>query len=463
MVLFTMVLLTVSACGQKTAADNAKTDPEGTVSDSAGAAGTPGGAENAGAAGDTGADGAEAAPTLEEQLRLAWDFLTEGNYREAVLAFTAVIDIDPKNGDAYRGRAEAYLGQAGSAMEPDSAMDNGLTFSDYVNLAEADYKMAEENGADREELLAARRESYNALFLASLGAGEEALSQGDDEAMFAAMRQTLILKPYTVGDVEAGERYNRFWMACTEHVQESREPERIQSYTEFLIDLAEQVELPGGESQDAVGALNSMLTGYGPDIVFTQDYIEEIDRPIVEFARRHEDLAEDNVSLANILWRGSIALKDLDTARRMFPIKNLHTRYPEGYEVREDGYTINKDDHTQEYDFADRLLSTTIRWPSGATTVNTCEYESDGPRRLAEHSVTSGAGNTSSYDRSYTYADGQLVSIHTAGVSSPGKSYTKDEQFHYSGWDIDIEVTYSDGSGETELRKADYEGSYGPR
>ena len=35
-------------------------------------------------------------------------YLSEGNYQEAILAFEAAIEIDPKNADAYRKLAEAY-------------------------------------------------------------------------------------------------------------------------------------------------------------------------------------------------------------------------------------------------------------------------------------------------------------------------------------------------------------------
>ena len=87
--------------------------------------------------GETGGE-TRAAVSLGEQLRLAWNFLTEGNYQEAVLAFTAIIDIDPKSGDAYRGRAGAYMGLAGEAASGSSAED----YADYLRLAKADYSQA---------------------------------------------------------------------------------------------------------------------------------------------------------------------------------------------------------------------------------------------------------------------------------------------------------------------------------
>ena len=49
-------------------------------------------------------------PTWQEQYDLGVKYLSEGNYEEAILAFTAAIEIDPKNPLAYIGRGGAYVG-----------------------------------------------------------------------------------------------------------------------------------------------------------------------------------------------------------------------------------------------------------------------------------------------------------------------------------------------------------------
>lgn len=36
-------------------------------------------------------------------------YLSEGNYEEAIIAFTAAIEIDPKRAEAYVGRGDAYV------------------------------------------------------------------------------------------------------------------------------------------------------------------------------------------------------------------------------------------------------------------------------------------------------------------------------------------------------------------
>jgi len=52
---------------------------------------------------------AETAPTWQEQYDLGIRYLSEGNYEEAIIAFTAAIEIDPKQPDAYIKTAEAYV------------------------------------------------------------------------------------------------------------------------------------------------------------------------------------------------------------------------------------------------------------------------------------------------------------------------------------------------------------------
>lgn len=50
------------------------------------------------------------APTWQEQYDLGIRYLSEGNYEEAIIAFTAAIEIDPKRAEAYVGRGDAYIG-----------------------------------------------------------------------------------------------------------------------------------------------------------------------------------------------------------------------------------------------------------------------------------------------------------------------------------------------------------------
>ena len=54
------------------------------------------------------ADPADGAPDWQTQYDLGVRYLSEGNYEEAILAFEAAIEIDPRNADAYLKLAEAY-------------------------------------------------------------------------------------------------------------------------------------------------------------------------------------------------------------------------------------------------------------------------------------------------------------------------------------------------------------------
>ena len=50
-------------------------------------------------------------PSWQEQYDLGIRYLSEGNYEEAIIAFTAAIEIDPKQADAYIGLADVYTAQ----------------------------------------------------------------------------------------------------------------------------------------------------------------------------------------------------------------------------------------------------------------------------------------------------------------------------------------------------------------
>ena len=52
-----------------------------------------------------------AASAWQEQYDLGIRYLSEGNYEEAIIAFTAAIEIEPKQAAAYLGMAEVYIAQ----------------------------------------------------------------------------------------------------------------------------------------------------------------------------------------------------------------------------------------------------------------------------------------------------------------------------------------------------------------
>ena len=61
----------------------------------------------------------ETAATWQEQYDLGVRYLAEGDHKEAIIAFTAAIEIDQKNVDAYLSLVAAYVatGDYGSVEE----------------------------------------------------------------------------------------------------------------------------------------------------------------------------------------------------------------------------------------------------------------------------------------------------------------------------------------------------------
>lgn len=130
--------------------------------------------------------------TWQEQYELGIKYLSEGNYEEAALAFTAAIEIDPKKADAYVGRGDAYVnlaaaapvaGQADGAeqgeVEYRSALADYLLAISLDKLASAVYgKLAEVYLAlgDVDSAVAALQQGFEAT-------GEEALSSRMQELL----------------------------------------------------------------------------------------------------------------------------------------------------------------------------------------------------------------------------------------------------------------------------------------
>ena len=56
--------------------------------------------------------------TWQEQYDLGVRYLAEGNYEEAIIAFTAAIEIDPNRVEAYMGRGRRVCWQWGDGGKP---------------------------------------------------------------------------------------------------------------------------------------------------------------------------------------------------------------------------------------------------------------------------------------------------------------------------------------------------------
>lgn len=63
--------------------------------------------------------------TWQEQYDLGVRYLSEGNYEEAIIAFTAAIEIDPKRPEGYLGLADTYIA-VGNQDGAQDALERGL-------------------------------------------------------------------------------------------------------------------------------------------------------------------------------------------------------------------------------------------------------------------------------------------------------------------------------------------------
>lgn len=87
------------------------------------------GSENA--AGEGRENGTEETLDWQSQYELGLRLLNEGSYEEAILAFTAAIEIDPNRAASYVNRGDAYMArEAGTGEGADSA--TGMAAADYA-------------------------------------------------------------------------------------------------------------------------------------------------------------------------------------------------------------------------------------------------------------------------------------------------------------------------------------------
>ena len=96
-------------------------------------------------------------PTWQEQYDLGVHYLSEGNYEEAIIAFTAAIEIDPKRAEAYVGRGDTYIGSGETeenlaaaladyeaAIALDETLPGGWLGLADVYIRQGDFEKAEE-------------------------------------------------------------------------------------------------------------------------------------------------------------------------------------------------------------------------------------------------------------------------------------------------------------------------------
>lgn len=70
------------------------------------------------------AEPADEAPGWQAKYDLGVRYLSEGNYEEAIIAFTAAIEIEPKQAELYLCRARAYnaIGDSNAQIDYETAL-----------------------------------------------------------------------------------------------------------------------------------------------------------------------------------------------------------------------------------------------------------------------------------------------------------------------------------------------------
>lgn len=71
--------------------------------------------------------------TYDEQISLGNKYLSEGNYKEAILAFEAAIKIDPKKVLAYIGIADVFI-SSGDLDSAEAVLQKGIDMTDSEEL-----------------------------------------------------------------------------------------------------------------------------------------------------------------------------------------------------------------------------------------------------------------------------------------------------------------------------------------
>ena len=84
----------------------------------------------------------------QEQYDLGMKYVSEGNYEEAIIAFTAAIEIDPKSADAYLALADIYEAQ-GDTESLQAILEQGLEAAGDARLQE---RLEEQNSPRTERI-----------------------------------------------------------------------------------------------------------------------------------------------------------------------------------------------------------------------------------------------------------------------------------------------------------------------
>lgn len=204
----------------------------------------------------------------QKQYDLGVRYLSEGNYEEAIVAFMAAIEIEPKRAEAYIGLADGYVGQGrldqaaetltkaiDEAEETDALREklsdvqcqrgeDALEEGDYMGAVEL-FKSALDNDPDNAD-------AKDGLGNAWAAAGQEQLEQGDYEAAADSFRAAL----------DAGAKREDVYQGLADALMEQGE---IREALETL-----------QEAADTLGSLSESLTEQLEELQKMNDTLETL-------------------------------------------------------------------------------------------------------------------------------------------------------------------------------------------
>ena len=408
--------------------------------------------------GSTEAETEDPKEAMAEQIRLGIQFLSQGNYKEALLAFTAAIEIDPKNGEAYDGRARTYLGMAEGAADFEE-------YRSYLDLAEADYALAEQylSGAGPEypgdipgnidpqigffSEFKTNDPRLNLALKYLWQAREAAMEKVFDRAM-DALERAAALHPFREGGLAEPNNFIGLTPYTEAIINHGEDQDRAVRYCRILCAFLTGID--PAKAQPLLDNLRYCVVGYdytGLNKLFlTTDYIEAMDRPIAECLLADERLAEDAYG-ARCLHRSLAALGEMEEAARVYREylrAHMEKEDEKGqYQFREDGYTeaVSEDCEVQ-YDACGRRLSVTDLDNGFGSVYDTYEFEEGSLRLTARRSHgTHREGDSWTNEIVYEYEDGRVTAAHVRDTNSRYGDSGEDITYVYDGNQVTITRT----------------------
>ena len=228
--------------------------------------------------------GQSAEAAWQEQYDLGVKYLSEGNYEEAIIAFTAAIEIDPKRSEAYGKAAEAYVG-LGDLESAAGILAQGYEATGDSGLAEqlAQLEAGSDGGQADDQAWTYYEEGLEAYFAGDHGQALEkldaAIAAGEENARDLALFAGAAARTaYAMGDTET--------MLCYFAIAEAHMELGPPYYNDGLFDEWGGINVthPMTDEGEAAGVIYTLLgpgeDGADPEVL-TQFQFDANGEPVV--------------------------------------------------------------------------------------------------------------------------------------------------------------------------------------